>query len=100
MEKQENDEAEVVDILCKLGKFNPKKWIEWEKQLWNYLGGLKGHSNVPLQYVIQDPDNPNQNLDNPVWTAPLDNLGFKRDTKTVFTILIESIINTDRYGWV
>lgn len=85
-------------MLRKPGKFNPEKWVEWEKQIWNYLGSLKGHGNVPLQYIIWDPQDPNQDPTDPVWNTPHNGPGYKCDAKTVFTIIMQSIIDTEAYG--
>ncbi len=83
-----------------------KDWDKSNRMFLSYLGQQRGVSNIPLLYVVRiEADRP-ENLDEiqeDIWTAPLQGTHFERDNFTVYQVMKQWTANgvatsyVDRY---
>jgi hypothetical protein len=82
-------------------KFEVANWVAWEIVFSNYLSGLYGGTNVPLNYVIrkETPEGHTYITDTErlMSTAPLEGRAFRSDTQNVYRMLKGLTVGTDAW---
>jgi hypothetical protein len=85
-------------------KFEVSNWVAWEIVFTNYLSGLYGVTNVPLNYIIQKetPEGHTYITDTRrlVSTAPLEGRAFWSNTQSVYRMLKGLTVGTDTWEWI
>lgn len=90
--------------------FEPKNWVNWHQNMMNYLMHQRGVSNIPLFYLIRDPEKtPSQEeleklpvAQRRAYTAaivPTDE-SFKKDNLRLYGILKGALIDTQGWAWI
>jgi hypothetical protein len=85
-------------------KFETANWIVWEIVFTNYLSGMYGVTNVPLNYVIRKPQPEGHvyltDTEKLINSAPLEGYAFQSDTQNVYRILKSLTVGTDAWEWI
>jgi hypothetical protein len=85
-------------------KFETANWIVWEIVFTNYLSGMYGVTNVPLNYVIRKPQPEGHvyltDTEKLINSAPLEGYAFQSDTQNVYRILKSLTVGTDAWEWL
>lgn len=97
---EKGDEPEVD----KPGTFKYDDWIAWEESVYLYLNSVKNRYGIPLSYVIRkeykgdfnDLDREDQIIHHAQLSGPC----FTRDTRTVFDLIKQCVLNTPADDWI
>jgi hypothetical protein len=85
-------------------KFETTDWVAWEIVFINYLSGIYGVTNVPLNYVIRKPQPEGHvfltSTEKLVSSAPLTGYAYQSDTQNVYRILKSLTVGTDAWEWI
>lgn len=101
LEEQVEESAEAATDP---GKFTTAGWVTWELAVINKLGGIKGASGVPLNYVVRKskPDDYEFADDDErlLYEVPLEGPVFEQDAHAVHRIIKGLTLGTDAYNWI
>jgi hypothetical protein len=96
-------ETEVDDRLLQPGKFDPRRYVQWERSFANYLDSIRGRSGVPLSYIIRPENvvvaNAAYDYERALWSAPHNGPAYRDDNRQVYRIYRGLMIGTDGWTW-
>jgi hypothetical protein len=98
-EKEETQDAK----LYYPPPFEPTKYIQLERLFENYMDSHRGHSKIPLSYVIRpadvDPEEAETEFERVIWSAPHEGLVFEEDKWEVYHLYKVLMNRTDGWAW-
>ena len=101
IEQSRKDDDSKIDAP---GKLKAHEWLQWELRLVNFLQSLDGASRVPLNYIIRK-DVPDDyvfanDMEELVYSSPLEGAIFDADNHKVFGIIKQSTADTTNWDWI
>jgi hypothetical protein len=103
-EKSMTEKEEKLDAkLYYPPPFDPMKYVQWECSFENYLDSQRGHSKIPLSYMIRpadaDPEEAETEYERVIWSAPHEGLAFEEDNREVYRIYKDLMNGMDGWAW-